>query len=152
MHVTVRPLSPADQPIWAILRRKLWPECADARNRHEMASILADSANQAVMFAVDEDGGVLGFVETSIHPHALGCDATRVGYVEGWYVEPEARRRGVGRALLSAAEDWARAQGCAEMASDCHDHNQISFAAHLASGYESAGKLIHFRKRLTRVD
>src|SRR5581483_8999398 len=79
----------------------------------------------------------VGFVEVGLRSHADGCDPRRpVGYVEGWYVDPPARRRGVGGALLAAAEAWARAQGCREMASDTWADNRRSQRAHQALGYE----------------
>jgi hypothetical protein len=34
------------------------------------------------------------------------------------------------------------------MASDCRDGDEVSLAAHPASGYRSAGRLIPFHKRL----
>lgn len=52
------------------------------------------------------------------------------------YVVPEARRRGVGRALIAAADEWARAQGCTEFASDTLADNDVSTAAHQALGFE----------------
>jgi len=46
----------------------------------------------------------------------------------GWYVEPEHQPRGVGRALIDAAEDWARSQDCTEIASDTWIDNEPSRA------------------------
>jgi len=103
---------------------------------------------QAVFVAVRPEGGLGGFLEASLRTYAEGCDSSPVGYIEGWYVDPDLRRQGVGRALLRAAEAWARAQGCQEMASDCRLDNEASWRAHLALGYEEAERLIHFRKRL----
>jgi GNAT superfamily N-acetyltransferase len=57
--------------------------------------------------------------EVDLRSHADGCNpALPVGYLEGWYVVEEARQSGIGRRLLSVAEDWARSHGCVEMASD----------------------------------
>lgn len=89
-----------------------------------------------------------GFVEGSIHPHAVGCETNPVGYVEGWWVDPDHRQTGVGRKLLAALEDWARRHGCREMASDCLADNHLSRAAHCATGYHETGTLIHFAKRI----
>ena len=80
--------------------------------------------------------------------HVSGCRTSRVAYLEGWFVVPEARRRGVGRALVSAAEEWGRTQGCTEFASDTQPDNQASDAAHRALGFSEAGLVLCFRKEL----
>jgi aminoglycoside 6'-N-acetyltransferase I len=71
-----------------------------------------------------------------------------VGYIEGWYVDPDLRQTGWGRALVEAAEAWARSCGYAEIASDCLLENEVSLKAHTALGYEEIERLIHFRKSL----
>jgi len=91
---------------------------------------------------------VVGFAELSTRPCAEGCTTNRIGYLEGWYVVPEARGRGVGRALVEAAQDWAREQGCSEFASDTEAGNEISGAAHRANGFEEVGLIRCFRKDL----
>ena len=68
--------------------------------------------------------------------------------IEGWYVDEDVRRQGVGGQLVKAAEQWALAQGCQEMASDCDIDNDVSFKSHLAIGYAEVERLIHFRKSL----
>ena len=72
-----------------------------------------------------------------------------VGYIEGWYVNPDLRQAGWGRALVQAAEAWARSRGYAEIASDCLLENEVSLRAHTALGFEETERLIHFRKPLT---
>jgi len=66
----------------------------------------------AALIAIDERQAAVGFAELSIRAYVEDCMTDHVGYLEGWYVVPEARRRGIGRALVVAAEDWARQQGC----------------------------------------
>ena len=72
----------------------------------------------------------------------------QIGYLEAWYVDPEWRQKGVGRALVEAAEEWARAQGCTEMASDTMEDYPLSPAAHAQLGYEEVARDIYFRKEL----
>jgi aminoglycoside 6'-N-acetyltransferase I len=94
-------------------------------------------------------GTLVGFVEAGLRSHADGCDpAQPVGFIEGWYVAPEFRRRGIGRRLVATAEDWARAQGCLEMASDTWIDHDFSQRAHAALGYEVVDRCVHYRKPL----
>jgi aminoglycoside 6'-N-acetyltransferase I len=71
-----------------------------------------------------------------------------VGYIEAWYVDPDARRIGLGRALLAAAEAWARERGYQEMASDALLDNDVSHAAHRRLGYQEVDRVVQFRKNL----
>jgi aminoglycoside 6'-N-acetyltransferase I len=91
-------------------------------------------------------------IELSLRTFADGCRSMPVPYVEGWYVVPEARRRGIGRALVAAAERWARDLGHTEMASDALLGNLESERAHLALGFEEVERAIRFRKDLTGPD
>jgi aminoglycoside 6'-N-acetyltransferase I len=85
----------------------------------------------------------------SLRSHAEGCDESRaVGYLEGWYVDEPCRRQGIGAALLRAAEDWARSQGCREMASDAGLENKISQRVHTALGFTEVGRAVNYRKLL----
>jgi aminoglycoside 6'-N-acetyltransferase I len=71
-----------------------------------------------------------------------------VGYIEGWYVDDDLRREGVGGLLVRAMEAWSREQGLTEIASDTWLDNQISIAAHLRLGYVEMERLVHFAKKL----
>jgi phosphinothricin acetyltransferase len=58
------------------------------------------------------------------------------------YVAPDAQRSGVGRALLMALEDAARAAGFTELVAVIGDAtNTASLALHRAAGYIHAGQL-----------
>ena len=46
---------------------------------------------------------------------------------------------------MRAAEEWARAQGCVEMASDALIENERSQRAHEALGFDVADRCVHFR-------
>ncbi|HEX8944270.1 MAG TPA: GNAT family N-acetyltransferase [Gemmatimonadaceae bacterium] len=97
------------------------------------------------------DGTLAGFVEVGARPYADGCDTSPVGYVEAWYVDPDVRRQGHGRALLVAAETWARERGYREMASDSGLDNLVSQAAHRRAGYMEVDRVVQFRKALERT-
>jgi aminoglycoside 6'-N-acetyltransferase I len=101
------------------------------------------------LVALDDNGALIGFLEVGLRSHADGCDPSNpVAFVEGWFVQEGFRNRGVGKELMRAAEDWARAQGCREMASDALIDNQVSQQAHEALGFEVVDRCVHFRKGL----
>ena len=50
---------------------------------------LSDDESYAV-FVSEGPYGLDGFLEVSIRPQAEKCHSGRVGYIEGWYVAPEA--------------------------------------------------------------
>src|SRR5207302_1232805 len=98
-----------------------------------------------------EDDTACGFVEVGTRPYVDGCDTSPVGYIEAWYVDPDVRRAGVGRALLDAAEDWAVERGYSEIGSDALLANEVSHRAHRASGYDEVDRVVQYRKPLNAV-
>jgi aminoglycoside 6'-N-acetyltransferase I len=144
----VRLLGDHDDAEWLRMRDALWPGLPTADHGREMADYRTRPT--MTVFVVDRgDGRLGGFLEAATREFADGCETSPVGYIEGWYVDPDLRRSGLGGALVAAAEDWARARGYAEMASDCLVENTISFTAHSSLGYREVERLIHFRKPLT---
>ena len=139
-----------DEDAWCAMRRELGPEGSEAEHRAEIEEYLAGQvrAPLAALLAFDATETALGFAELSIRWCAEGCRTDRVAYLEGWYVRPETRRRGIGKALIAAAEDWARSQGCSEFASDAEVANELSALAHAAVGFEDVGLVRCFRKLL----
>lgn len=147
---SVRVVTPADSGAWLRMRLALWPSGSEAEHREDIERFLTGDAPEplAVLVAEDRQGRLVGFAELSIRGYAEGCRSTRVAYLEGWFVEPEARRRGISRALIAAAEEWGRAQGCDEFASDADWDNEVSAAAHRAAGFTDVGLVRCFRKDL----
>ena len=149
--VAVRMAKPGDVGVWLKLRQALWPESSEAEHCEEIDRFFAGESSRspwAVLLAEDDHGRILGFVELSLRPYAEGCRSTPVAYLEGWYVLPEARRQGVGGALVMSAEVWGRSQGCTEFASDTPVDNEVSAAAHRALGFVEVGTVRCFRKDL----
>src|SRR6202041_2014933 len=151
--IRVRTGEPGDLKSLGKMRHALWPDSSVEHHEGELAPILAGKPPGVMpltyFVAEDASGEVVGFVEVGLRSTADGCDWARaVGYIEGWYVTESHRRRGVGAQLVAAAENWAREQGCTEMASDTQVDNTQSLQAHLRLGYEIAERSILFRKSL----
>lgn len=136
---------------WGALRKRLWPG-AEIDELTAQATSFLDGAQMptiaAAFLAEEENGTPLGFIEIAIRSFSDGCDSMPVPHVEGWYVEPFARRHGVGRALMRHAEAWARDNGFTEMASDTETWNKASLTAHERCGFEEVERLIKLRKSL----
>jgi aminoglycoside 6'-N-acetyltransferase I len=143
----IRTYDDGDRSEWLRMRRALWGNCPDEQQAKEMQEILAGDIEE-VFFAQRPDGGLCGFLEAALRSRADGCETSPVGYIEGWYVDPDARMQGVGRALVDAAEAWARSKGCREMASDAELWNTVSHQAHGALGYQEIGRGVQFKKEL----
>lgn len=146
--IQVRPVEAGDMEEWLRMRLALWPDDRLLRHQNEMREILSNPQEFITFVAERSAGGLGAFLEASLRRYADGCDSSPVGYIEGWYVDPDLRRLGIGRQLVQAAEGWAASRGCQEMGSDCELENQVSWSAHLALGYQEAERLIHFCKRL----
>jgi len=147
-QLIVRPIAEEDLSEWFRLRRKLWDATSDEDHQAEMLDIIDHVETQFVVVAEAGGGKLAAFLEASIRPFVEDCDSDNVGYLEGWFVDPEYRRHGLGRALVTAAEEWARGRGATEMASDAEIGNDQSLIAHMRLGYEETSRLVHLRKEL----
>jgi aminoglycoside 6'-N-acetyltransferase I len=150
---TIRQARRRDRSELAKMQALLWPSASLEELLKELDAFLGHrtpgTLPAVMLVSTDEEGSLTGFLEVGLRSHADGCDPARpVGYVEGWFVHERFRNQGVGKALLNSAEEWARAQGCVEMASDALIENEGSQRAHEALGFEVVDRCVHFRKKL----
>ena len=141
----VRQFRERDRAEWLRMSMSLFPQTGPEDHEGDMQRLL-ERQDAAVFIAERPDGSVCGYVEVGSRPYVDGCDTSPVGYIEAWWVDPDVRRGGYGRALLTAAEEWARAQGYTEMGSDALLDNVVSHEAHKRSGYEEVDRVVQFRK------
>ncbi len=146
---TIRTLRESDLSEWLRLRKLLWDETVEDEHRDEMLDIIEHPETQCVLVGEDENGRLVGFLEVSIRPFVEDCETDNVGYLEGWFVEPESRKKSVGSSLVQHAEEWAKRKGCREIASDAEIGNELSLKAHVSLGYQETSRLVHLRKVLT---
>lgn len=119
------------------MMQALWPDAGEY-----------DFGDETI-FVWDGGGDKLGgFISLSLRPWAEGCESTPVPYVEGWWVDADLRRSGVGRALMAAVEQWSLDRGYLELGSDVELDNATSLRAHAAIGFEPTLRVQYFRKRL----
>lgn len=128
------------------LAAALWPH----HTAQEMTDDLAgrEGAQNAVLVAYAGERPI-GFAHVGLrHDYVEGADTSPVGYLEGIYVEAAYRMRGVARRLVDAGCAWAKACGCTEFASDCEIENVHSARMHRALGFEEAGRIVCFLKKI----
>jgi aminoglycoside 6'-N-acetyltransferase I len=122
-EVTIQGVTRSDAGIWERMRCELWPDGAED-HAAEIAMFFAGhqfADLTAVLMAETQSGAIVGFAELSIRRDVPGLRGSRTGYVEGLYVSPEFRHRGVAEKLLHASRAWAREQECVAFASDRAD-------------------------------
>lgn len=136
-----------DAPELAKVAVRLW-------DSHELGSLQKEfeemlSSDSAACFLKYVDGEPIGFAQCQLRTdYVQGTATSPVGYLEGIYIDTEYRHQGFAGELLKACETWAKEMKCTEFASDCELQNIDSFGWHLASGFDEAGRSIHFRKVL----
>lgn len=103
----------------------------------------SDAADARVVFVAEEESEVIGFATASTRRHFAGdIDA----YVGELAVARHFERRGVGRRLMAATEEWARRQGLACVSLDTGAANARARAFYAALGYEEED--VRLTKRL----
>jgi aminoglycoside 6'-N-acetyltransferase I len=142
--MTVREAVLTDRFEWLRMRCALWPGSAEAHDLETRSYF--EQRSTLLVFIAHEGDHICGMLELDMRKYAPGCNSSPVPFIEGWYVKPETRHLGVGRALVEAAEDWARTHGFTEIGSDAEIENAGSIAAHIALGYTEVERIVCFRR------
>ena len=146
----IRPVNNSDDAEWSRMRHALWPDCSEQMHALEIREYArrGEPSSAVFVFEREEGHGLGAFIELSIRDRVDGSYSERVGYVEGWYVDPDLRGHGIGRQLIEKAEQWTVSCGLTELASDVELENEGSISAHHALGFRETFRLVHFIKRL----
>ena len=149
LKMTIKIASKEDKTEWLKLRMALWPGASKGIHEEEISTMLSNPERFVAFIAFDSPNLSIGFLEASIHEIIDdGCVVKNVGYIEGWYIDPDYRRRGFGAELVRTAEKWVLEQGLKEMAVDTDLDNIQSQNAYQALGYKEQDRLILYRKTL----
>jgi aminoglycoside 6'-N-acetyltransferase I len=114
-----------------------------------MLSFIADAQRYGQFVAYSPSREAVGLAEASVrHEYVNGTESSPVAFLEGLYVVPQARRKGIAAALVAAVCAWAQSAGCRELASDAVLENSISHVVHRALGFEETERVVFFRRKL----
>ena len=143
----IRQAEKEDSRVLAEMAVCMWDSHTAAQLEAEFARTIEEG--QEVFFIQYQDQTPVGFAQCSMRSdYVEGTESSPVGYLEGIFVKEDHRGKGYAKALLSACEQWAKAKGCTEFASDCELDNVGSLQFHLAVGFDEANRIICFAKKL----
>jgi aminoglycoside 6'-N-acetyltransferase I len=152
----IRLVGPEDHKEWIRMRADLWPNCPYEEHLSETSAMIEskviDKELSWVIFVYErEEGHLGGFIEVSEKVVEKGFLTNPIPYIEGWYMDPDLRGKGIGKSLVEKTEEWARLEGFTEIGSDADLDNDLSIAIHKWLGYQVIGsndESLLFKKNL----
>ena len=131
---------------WLISIAGEWRSAGDERR---FLKALRRYPHAAVFVAEREDGTLVGRLSVGRDPHPASAHVADVGLM----VALDARRQGVGRALLQAAVEWAREADIRKLELHVFPWNEAAIALYEAFGFEREGfRKGHYRRGGEFVD
>ncbi|MBO0947045.1 aminoglycoside 6'-N-acetyltransferase [Fibrella forsythiae] len=142
----IKEVTPSDFQEWFDLARELWPDYETDEMTDALTGIQQSPIESAFLLRNDQKLAI-GFINLSLrYDYVPGATKRPVAYVEGVFVRADFRQQGYGRQLILHAEEWARYQGCSELASDVLLDNVASQAFHRHVGFDEAERVVSFIK------
>jgi RimJ/RimL family protein N-acetyltransferase len=103
----------------------------------------------AAVFVAEENGGIVGRLSVARDAHPASEHVADLGLM----VARDHRRRGIGAALMEAAEEWARDVGIRKLELHVFPHNGPAIALYEKLGYEREGfRRAHYRRGRDFID
>jgi RimJ/RimL family protein N-acetyltransferase len=100
-------------------------------------------SDHAAVLVAETDGAIVGRLSISRDPHPASRHVADLGVM----VARESRRRGAGRALMEAAEEWATSVGVRKIELHVFPHNSAGMSLYESLGYEREGlRRAHYRR------
>jgi RimJ/RimL family protein N-acetyltransferase len=131
---------------WLISVAGEWRSAGDERR---FLKALRRYPHAEVFVAERADGTLVGRLSVGRDPHPASTHVADVGLM----VALDARRQGVGTALLRAAVDWAREAGVRKLELHVFPWNEAAIALYEAFGFEREGyRKRHYRRGGDFVD
>ena len=127
-----------NEKAWAELCVELWPDLTV-----DSALRMSHEGTFKNEFLYLEEGEPVAIINLSVrNDYVEGTDSSPVGYIEGLYVKPGFRRKGIAEKLVEHAKEWSEKCGCTELASDCTLDNTASQEFHKSIGFKEVNKIV----------
>jgi RimJ/RimL family protein N-acetyltransferase len=154
----VRPATPGDAVALTELGRDVsaeperwlitdgdWRSAGDERRYLRAIRRSADAA----VFVAEADGGIVGRLSVARDTHPASPHVADLGLM----VSASHRQRGIGRALLETAVDWAKEVGIEKLELHVFPHNEPAIRLYERFGFEREGlRRAHYRRGGELID
>jgi aminoglycoside 6'-N-acetyltransferase I len=141
------PIEKKDFALWRKMRREIYPIIDPEYDQREMEQISV-SGIWFCYFIENETGETIGLVELSSRNIVDNCLSSPVAYLEGLYLEPECRGRGLGKQAARLVFDWCRERGFSELATDAELANTAAQNFYRALGFEETDRVVEYRMQI----
>jgi aminoglycoside 6'-N-acetyltransferase I len=155
MTIEIRTIQTTDAAAWSALRVEFLPEIKDISQAEVDAFFQGNDSNQEnisnvkeVLVALDDSQKMIGFIELNLRNNVPGSSQQTTPYIEAWSVSPDYQGQGIGKALIQAAEDWAKQQNFHELGSDAPTSNEKSVSLHKQLGFNEIERVVCLLKAL----
>ncbi|MER5998468.1 GNAT family N-acetyltransferase [Nonomuraea angiospora] len=122
--IDIGKLLPSDRDVWEDLFRAYidFYQRAEPDKMYDRAWQEFQADTRLHAFGARLDGRLVGITHFFTHANTSAPD-TDVCYLQDLFTAPEARGRGVARALIEAVTAWARERGCSRVYWNTHESN-----------------------------
>ncbi|MCU0437466.1 MAG: GNAT family N-acetyltransferase [Raineya sp.] len=147
IHLKIEQLSSDNLTELTHLTLELWDDCVFEEEYAFYKSLIDKESD--VCFLAKSENIFIGFIHVSArHDYVEGAENMPLAYIEGIYVKPDYQNRGVAKALITEAENWAKQKGFKQIASDTEVTNTSSIHFHKKIGFSEVTRIVCFIKNI----
>ena len=123
--INISKLEPSDRDAWEVLFRAYMDfyQRVEPPEMYERAWREFQADTNLHAFGAKLDGRLVGITHFFVHSNTSGPD---VCYLQDLFTAPDARGKGVARALIAAVADWAQSRGCCRVYWLTHESNKTA--------------------------
>ncbi|MBD7964042.1 aminoglycoside 6'-N-acetyltransferase [Fictibacillus norfolkensis] len=123
----------------------LWPDNEFSDLRKEFEQLLNSDKDKVIVYLMHAQ--LIAFIHISVRSdYVEGSQDSPTGFIEGIYVKPEYRKKGISKKLIEKGESWLKTKGCSQIGSDIEQSNITSYHFHKSVGFKEVNRLIAFIK------
>ncbi len=128
--------------------RVFYGQASDVGRAREFIGERLKRRDSHILCAIDPDGSMVGF--TQLYPCFSSVSTAKIWILNDLFVEPAARKAGVGRMLLAAARDHALATGAIRLELATAKTNHTAQSLYESQGWLKEQEFFRYQLPVTR--